>query len=162
VDPQVPRRRKSRAQFKQIRNRRNRRARKEVLDIINRLLVQVTKSLANPPPVFPSPSSQHIFSLISKKKFPSPSRYDPVYLFPYPLLYPHLLQSTIHLPLFHHAYFPMFLPYLSRLLPYLVWNFWAKSQLPLLPSSPTILKNSLLSPLPSISLNLLILPLQER
>jgi len=79
VDPQVPCRRKSRAQFKQIRNWRNRRARKEVLNIINRLLDQITESLANSPPVFPSFSSPHIFSPISEERFPSTSRYDSVF-----------------------------------------------------------------------------------
>jgi len=100
VDPRVPRRRKSRAQFKRI--RRNRRARKEVLDIINRLLDQVTESLANFPLVFPSPSSpSHISSPISEERFPS---LQDTYLLHYLLQYLHFLQPTTHHPLSHHPY----------------------------------------------------------
>jgi len=123
VDPQTPRRRKSLARFKQIRNRQNRRARKEILDIINRLLDQVTESLANLPPVFPSPFSLHISSPISEKRFPSPSRYD---LISYPISSP-LLPSPIYDSSFHHAYSPTFLPYLPRLLPHLLGEIPAPS-----------------------------------
>jgi len=76
MDPQVPRHRKSRAQFKRIRNRRNRRMQKEVLNIINKLLDQVTESLSNLPLDFPLPSSPHVSSPISEEWFPSSSRYD--------------------------------------------------------------------------------------
>jgi len=78
MDPQVPRRRKSRAVAKCIQNRRNRRTWREALAATNNLINEVTQSLSNLPPIFPPPSSPHISSPISEEKFPSPSRYDPV------------------------------------------------------------------------------------
>jgi len=79
VDPRVPRRRNSRAQFKRIRNRRNRRIRREVRSVIDHLLDRVTESLENASFGFPTPSpSARTPSPISEERFPSPSRYDPV------------------------------------------------------------------------------------
>jgi len=99
MDPRFPRCRNSRAQFKQIRNRRNRQAWKEVLAVINKLLDQVTESLANLPPDFPtSTSPSHVSFSISEERFPYSSRLDTIqYFLHYLLPYPHFLQSATHL-----------------------------------------------------------------
>jgi len=77
----------------------------------------------------------HIFSLPYRRKGSLPLQDTIQYLFHFLLPYPHFLQPATHLPRSHHPYSPMFLPYPPRLLPHLVWNFWAKSQLLLFATS---------------------------
>jgi len=150
VDPQVSRYRKSRVQFKRIRNWRNKLARKEVLAVVNKLLDQVTQLLAKPP--FFLLFLPHMFSFPYRRKGFPPLQQDTIlYLLLYPLLHHHFLQSTIHLSLSHHAYSPSFLSYL--LLPQCEISGRNSSSLFFSPSpSPTTLKNSLSFPLTLISL----------
>jgi len=96
VNPQVPHRRKFRAQAKKNRNRRNRRVRRDVLAIINNLLDEVEESL-NLSPAYPPPSSPHISFPVSEERFSHLP--DTILYLLYLLHYPYFRQSTPHLRL---------------------------------------------------------------